>query len=51
MDRAVAPLLDQAREEHFLPLHVCAGAVEDDASSTPYRDVAMGAHLSAVHFG
>jgi aromatic ring-opening dioxygenase catalytic subunit (LigB family) len=39
------------REEHLLPLMVCAGAAEDDAGSTPYRDVVMNAHVSAVHFG
>ena len=39
------------REEHLMPLHVCAGAAEDDDASLPYRDVVMGAHVSAMHFG
>jgi len=39
------------REEHLLPLHVILGAVEDDVAQVPYRDVVMGAHISAVHFG
>lgn len=39
------------REEHLLPLHVVAGAAGDDAPTLPYRDVVLGAHVSAVHFG
>lgn len=39
------------REEHLLPLHVIAGAAGEDAASVPYRDVVMGAHVSAIHFG
>lgn len=39
------------REEHLLPLHVIAGAAENDAATLPYREVVMGAHISAVHFG
>lgn len=39
------------REEHLLPLHVCAGAAGDDPATLPYRDVVLGAHVSAVHFG
>lgn len=39
------------REEHLLPLHVIAGAAENDSATMPYQDVVMGAHLSAVHFG
>ena len=39
------------REEHLLPLHVIAGAAGNDAAPLPYRDVVMGAHVSAVHFG
>jgi aromatic ring-opening dioxygenase catalytic subunit (LigB family) len=38
------------REEHLLPLHVICGAAGNDAASLPYRDVVMGAHISAVHF-
>lgn len=39
------------REEHLLPLMVVAGAAGDDVGHTPYRDVVMGAHVSASHFG
>lgn len=39
------------REEHLLPLHVVAGAAGNDTATLPYRDVVMGAHISAVHFG
>lgn len=39
------------REEHLLPLMVVAGAAEDDAGTSPYRDMIMNAHVSAVHFG
>lgn len=39
------------REEHLLPLHVIAGAAGEDPATVPYRDVVMGAHVSAVHFG
>jgi len=39
------------REEHLLPLHVVAGAAGEDKPSMPYRDVVLGAHISAVQFG
>lgn len=39
------------REEHLLPLHVIAGAAGEDAGSVPYRDVVMGTHICALHFG
>lgn len=39
------------REEHLIPLMVCAGAAREDAGRTPYRDVVMNAQISAVHFG
>jgi aromatic ring-opening dioxygenase catalytic subunit (LigB family) len=39
------------REEHLLPLMVIAGAALEDAGTAPYRDVVMGAHVSAHHFG
>ena len=39
------------REEHLLPLMVVAGAAGDDVATLPYRDVVMGAAVSAVHFG
>ncbi len=39
------------REEHLLPLMVCAGAGGDDAGRVDFRDVAMGVQLSAIRFG
>jgi aromatic ring-opening dioxygenase catalytic subunit (LigB family) len=39
------------REEHLIPLHVITGAAGDEKATLPYRDVVMGAHLTAVHFG
>jgi aromatic ring-opening dioxygenase catalytic subunit (LigB family) len=49
--RAPRALLCHPREEHLLPLMVCAGAAGDDAAAIPYRDVVMNALVSAVHFG
>lgn len=39
------------REEHLLPLMVVAGAAGNDVGTTPYREIVMGAHVSAAHFG
>lgn len=39
------------REEHLLPLMVAAGAALADRAEIAYRDVVMGAHVSAIHFG
>ncbi len=39
------------REEHLLPLMVCAGAAGADAATLPYRDSLYGAWISAVRFG
>ena len=39
------------REEHLLPLMVIAGAAGVDRAHVEYRDVLMGAHVSAHHFG
>jgi aromatic ring-opening dioxygenase catalytic subunit (LigB family) len=50
-ERAPAARASHPREEHLLPLHVCAGAALEDAAILPYRDQLMGAHVSAVHFG
>lgn len=38
------------REEHLLPLMVCAGAAGDDPGSTPFREQVMGVHTLAAHF-
>lgn len=39
------------REEHLLPLMVCAGAGGADPGRVDFRDVAMGVQLSAIRFG
>ena len=39
------------REEHLLPLMVRAGAAGDSRGTVPYRDLMIGAHVSAAHFG
>ena len=50
-EQAPAARACHPREEHLIPLHVCAGVAEGDAGTTPYRDVVMGVQISAVHFG
>lgn len=50
-EQAPSARASHPREEHLLPLMVIAGAAGEDAGSLPYRDVVMGAHVSAVHFG
>lgn len=39
------------REEHLLPLMVCAGAAGDDAGHVTFREIVMGAHTLAAQFG
>jgi aromatic ring-opening dioxygenase catalytic subunit (LigB family) len=39
------------REEHLLPLMVCAGAALEDRATTPFRDAVMGVRTLAAHFG
>lgn len=43
--------LAHPREEHLLPLMVCAGAAGADQARIPYNGSVMGARLSAYHFG
>lgn len=50
-EKAPAARESHPREEHLLPLMVVAGAAGDDKGALPYRDVIMGAHVSAAHFG
>lgn len=39
------------REEHLLPLMVCAGAAAEDSVSLPYHQPLLGLHTLAAHFG
>jgi aromatic ring-opening dioxygenase catalytic subunit (LigB family) len=39
------------REEHLLPLMVCAGASAGDVGTVPFNDVLLGTWVSAVHWG
>ena len=39
------------REEHLLPLHVCAGAAGNDRGHVVFTDVVMDVTVSAVRFG
>ncbi|MCO4748262.1 MAG: dioxygenase [Proteobacteria bacterium] len=39
------------REEHLLPLHVCAGAAGEDAGRIDFNGEVMGVKMSAVRFG
>ncbi len=39
------------REEHLLPLHVCAGAAGEDPGAVVFSDVVMAARVSAIQFG
>lgn len=50
---AQAPAARQAhpREEHLLPLMVCAGAAGSDAATLAYDGTILGLRLSAFHFG
>ena len=50
-ERAPSARAAHPREEHLIPLMVAVGAAGGDPGTLPYRDVVMGAHVSAVHFG
>ncbi len=39
------------REDHLLPLHVCAGAAGEDPGAVVFSDVVMGSRVSAIRFG
>ena len=39
------------REEHLIPLMVCAGAAGSDPGSVPFNDQVLRTAVSAVHFG
>ncbi len=39
------------REEHFLPLLVCAGAAEEDPVTLPFHESLMGLSTLAAQFG
>lgn len=39
------------REEHLLPLHVCAGAARGETGRRVFTDEVMGVQVSAIQFG
>lgn len=49
-DRAPKARACHPREEHLLPLMVCAGAAEEKGTM-PFRNVVMGVHTLAAQFG
>jgi aromatic ring-opening dioxygenase catalytic subunit (LigB family) len=49
--QAPAARVVHPREEHLLPLMVCAGAAGADRAAIGYDGVMMGVRLSAYHFG
>lgn len=50
-ERAPGARFAHPREEHLIPLHVIAGAAGEDRGHETYRDIAMGAPISAYQFG
>jgi len=50
-EQAPAARAAHPREEHLLPLMVCAGAAEDDAGHHVFSDIVMQATVSALAFG
>ncbi len=48
---APAARASHPREEHLLPLMVCAGAAGDDAGKVDFRDIVMGVQVAAHRFG
>jgi hypothetical protein len=49
--RAPAARECHPREEHLLPLHVCAGAAGQDRGQAVYEGVCMGVHVASYVFG
>mgnify|MGYP003108919696 FL=1 len=50
-DAAPGARFAHPREEHLIPLHVVAGAAGADQGRETFRDIAMGAPISAYQFG
>jgi aromatic ring-opening dioxygenase catalytic subunit (LigB family) len=50
-EQAPAARAAHPREEHLLPLMVCAGAAEDDRATIGFSGSFIGWQISAVHFG
>ena len=49
--QAPSARLCHPREEHLLPLMVCAGAAADERGTTPFREPVVNLHTLAAHFG
>jgi aromatic ring-opening dioxygenase catalytic subunit (LigB family) len=49
--KAPAARFAHPREEHLLPLMVCAGAAGEDVGHVGYTGQYMGVAMSAHHFG
>jgi aromatic ring-opening dioxygenase catalytic subunit (LigB family) len=50
-ERAPSARACHPREEHLLPLMICAGAGGEERAETPFRGAVMGVHTLAAHFG
>ncbi len=48
---APAARIAHPREEHLLPLMVCAGAASGEPAKRAFTDVILGKHMSAIQFG
>lgn len=50
-ERAPSSRACHPREEHLLPLMVCAGAAGEDPATAPFRQPVLGLQSLAAHFG
>ena len=50
-DKAPKARESHPREEHLLPLHVCAGAAGEDAGRVVFEDNMIGVQIVSFEFG